>query len=243
MAINFGKNQLEGFDKTLQLIREGYASRPVTLTKDSITGLQPTAGGRYVIPQGTFLVGASGSILENPNQYSVAADISVTFDTATLDSKVDFTSVKAENMGFVITCTKASVASSPASLSYVEASKAINVTLATDEDGDEATTVAELVALINNDDVVGQLVVASKHTGVLDSAIITTAATATTSGGGVQSVTGDIDGILYHSVDVTDGEATGACMISGYVNIDNMPFNPGASIRAKLPRITFGKID
>ena len=243
MAINFGKEKLSGFDKTLQLIGEGYAARPVTLTKDSIANLEPTDGGRYIIPQGTFLVGETSSLLENPDQLAVAANISVTYDTAVVDSAVDVKSVVPENFGYVITCVKASTSSTAASVAYVPATKAINVTLETDSSGSEITTAQELVDLINTDPVVGELVTAKLHSGVLGSQTISNNATATTSGGGVQSVSGNIDGILYHHVDVTDGEATGAMMISGYVNIDNMPFNPGSAIREKLTRITFGRID
>lgn len=243
MAINFGKEKLSGFDKTLQLIGEGYAARPVTLTKESIANLEPTDGGRYIIPQGTFLVGESSSLLENPNQLAVAADISVTFDTAVVDSAVDIKSASPENFGYVVTCTKASTASTAASISYVPATKAIDVTLETDSSGSAVTTAQELIDLINGDSVVGGLVVASLHASVSSTKAISNNATATTSGGGVQTVSGNIDGILYHHVDVTDGEATGAMMISGYVNIDNMPFNPGSAIREKLTRITFGRID
>lgn len=243
MAINFGKNPVEGFDKTLQLIGEGYAARPVTLNKDSVANLEKTDGGRYVIKQGTYLVGQSGSLLENPNQVAVEASISVTKDTATLNSKVDIESVKSENVGVEITCTKASTASASSSMTYNAVTKELAITLATDSSGDEATTAGELVEMINEDVTVSAIIKAKLHSGVLESAVISNNATATTSGGGVQSVSGTIDGILYHSVDVTDGEATGAMMISGYVNIDNMPFNPGSAIREKLPRITFGRID
>ena len=69
------------------------------------------------------------------------------------------------------------------------------------------------------------------------------AVAAALSNGGDATVSGDIDGILYHSVDVTDGEATGALIIHGYVNVDNMPNVPSAAVKAKLPHIVFGRKD
>ena len=58
-----------------------------------------------------------------------------------------------------------------------------------------------------------------------------------------KSMYSDIDGVLLHSVDVTDGEATGAMMIGGNINIDNMPVTPDAAVIAKLPNINFLRRD
>ena len=72
---------------------------------------------------------------------------------------------------------------------------------------------------------------------------IASAGTATLAGGGVEAVTDFIDGILYHSVDVTDGENTGALIISGVIDIDKMPMGVGEAVKKALPHIQFGRKD
>lgn len=65
----------------------------------------------------------------------------------------------------------------------------------------------------------------------------------TTSGGGSETITGIIDGILLHSVDVTDGENFGALVVAGSINMDNMPVVPSTAVKGALPRILFSRID
>ena len=76
-----------------------------------------------------------------------------------------------------------------------------------------------------------------------DADVVAVAGTGTTASGGATTVSSNIDGVLLHSIDVTDGEATGAMMIAGYINMDNMPEVPGEAVMAKLPNIHFGRID
>ena len=76
-----------------------------------------------------------------------------------------------------------------------------------------------------------------------DGDTIASAGTVTTASGAATTVASNIDGVLLHSVDVTDGEATGAMMIGGNINIDNMPVTPDAAVIAKLPNINFLRRD
>ena len=76
-----------------------------------------------------------------------------------------------------------------------------------------------------------------------DGDAIASAEAVTTASGADTTVASDIDGVLLHSVDVTDGEATGAMMIGGNINIDNMPVTPDAVVIAKLPNINFLRRD
>ena len=76
-----------------------------------------------------------------------------------------------------------------------------------------------------------------------DGDAVASAGNVTTASGSATTVDSDIDGVLLHSVDVTDGEATGAMMIGGNINIDNMPVTPDAAVIAKLPNINFLRRD
>ena len=93
--------------------------------------------------------------------------------------------------------------------------------------------------------VVNSLVIAEVVDGFADTTVEeeTGADAVTTAGGGTETVSSDIDGILYHSVDVTNGEATGAMIIKGVINVDNLATEPGAALKAKLPHIIFGRRD
>ena len=93
--------------------------------------------------------------------------------------------------------------------------------------------------------VVNSLVTAELVDGYADTLVLeeTGVSAVKTAGGGTETVASDIDGILYHSVDVTDGEATGAMIIKGVINVDNIATEPGAALKAKLPHIIFGRRD
>lgn len=241
---NLWKNA-DGFDKELLLVGEGYIARPVTLNRDTISGLTPNEAGRYVIPYGTYLYGASGeSLLANPQQYGVAVVPTVTKATATIKSSLVVTAKAEGDIAHAVTLVAGSTTlyAPNISLTGSGASKTITINLAVDHNGDVTSTWNDIVELINEDIEANTFIVASLAADV-DGDGIAEAGTGTTSGGGADTISGDIDGILYHSVDVTDGEATGAMIIHAYVNVDNMPSVPGAAIRAKLPHIVFARKD
>ena len=129
------------------------------------------------------------------------------------------------------------------SVNFNVKTKALVVTLAVDKAGAITTTYKEVVDAINDDIVANTFVKAELVSGVGEDAVAAEAVAAPLSSGGEATVDKDIDGILYHSVDVTDGEATGALIIHGYVNVDNMPSVPSAAVKAKLPHIVFGRKD
>lgn len=353
-TINFENTKVSGFDKTLILNHVGYVARPVTVTKTTVSGLTPTDTGRYIIPQGTYLTGESGSLLDNPQQNAVAVVPTESNATVTINSAVDIQVKLSGTYGYIFKLVKASEPSPtvPAdaaisgTIEYTAATKLFTITLAVDKNSNVITTYNDVVALINNDTVANTYVIASLHNGVdgytkaaatttltgtltqttsLSStgsvaksgtftgtanetiyAKVTTAPTAagdvagmvvststngtsytaqsafttgtsgsvtvdgvvftftlatgqtfvvneiytvaayiapTTTGGGAESVSGTIDGILVNSIEVTRGAGVGAMMIAGYVNIDNMPYEPGTAVKAALPHITFGRID
>ena len=242
MSINVESQPVTGLvEKELLLISEGYVARPVTVSKDTVAGLQPI-DGHYIIPQGTYLYGKNGSLLVNPQQEAVEVKETVTKSTLTVNSSVIVTAKDEGDLSaYTVALTKGT--SRTASISFDVASKALVVTLAVDKTGAITTTYKEVVDLINNDIVANTFVVAELASGVGDDAVAAEAAAKPLSAGGAATVTGDIDGILYHSVDVTDGEAIGSLIIHGYIDVDNMPSVPSAAVKAKLPHIVFGRKD
>ena len=242
MAINFGKSPVTGMDdKELLLVSEGYVARPVTVSKDTVAGLTPV-DGHYIIPQGTYLYGKEGSLLVNPQQEAVAVNETVTKSTLTVNSSVIVTA-KAEGDLSAYTVAFEKGTKRTLSVNFDVKTTALVVTLAVDKTGAITTTYKEVVDAINDDIVANTFVKAELASGVGEDAVAAEAVAAPLSKGGDATVDKDIDGILYHSVDVTDGEATGALIIHGYVNVDNMPSVPSAAVKAKLPHIVFGRKD
>ena len=242
MAINFGKSPVTGMDdKELLLVSEGYVARPVTVSKDTIAGLTPV-DGHYIIPQGTYLYGKEGSLLVNPQQEAVAVKETVTKSTLTVNSSVIDTA-KAEGDLSAYTVAFKKGTKRALSVNFDVKTKALVATLAVDKTGAITTRYKEVVDAINDDIVANTFVKAELVSGVGEDAVAAEAVAAPLSSGGEATVDKDIDGILYHSVDVTDGEATGALIIHGYVNVDNMPSVPSAAVKAKLPHIVFGRKD
>lgn len=252
MANSFASKKLKGFDKNLLLYGEGYVGKPITVNKSTVTGLTANEAGRYIINQGKYITGQNGSLLENPNQIAVEATVAEDLDTATINSAVTVVAKKSGAIGYVFSIVKGTrgVPLNPkdtainATVAYTAATKKFVITLGVDIAGDITATYGDVVAAINNDTIANSYVVASLAGSTSkDTLAAVTATDVTTAGGGAETVTGTIDGILLHSVDVTDGEAVGALMIAGYVNMDNLETEPGTAVKAALPRITFGRID
>lgn len=254
MSHTFENHTLTGFDKTLVLYQDGYMGRPVTVNKDTVAGLQPNANGRYIIPQGTYLTGKNGSLLDNPQQLAVAANVTEANSTATINSAVDIKVKESGVIAYTFALVKATTAipvdpedlATKGTISYDATTKKFTITLAINKSGNIISTYEDVVAIINNDTVANTYVVASLASGVkgTTTAAVTTADVVTTAtAGSEEKVTGIIDGILLHSTDVTDGEEPAAMMFAGYVNMDNMPNVPSTAVKAALPRITFSRID
>ena len=240
MAIDFKMKPVEGFDRELLLIGEGFLARPITLDKTSLAGITADDKGNFYIPQGSYLYGSNGtSLLEDPNQLAVVVVPTEAKATVTLDSGLVITA-KAEGAVAIPVAMTVDTTAHNDVFSY-NASTGINIKLGTDKAGNVKDNFSQLAKKINEDLVLNSLVVATVVAG--KEADTPAADTGTTASGGATTVASDIDGILYHTVNVTDGEATGAMMIHGVVNIDNMPSAPGAAIKAKLPHIQFARRD
>ena len=119
--------------------------------------------------------------------------------------------------------------------------KKVTVTLKTNAKKEIVSTLENVVKAINEDMIANTYVISKVEDDKKDT--VATAGTATLAGGGAEVVNGGIDGILYHSVDVTYGENTGALIINGFIDIDKMPMGVGAAVKKALPNITFGRKD
>ena len=234
---------VKGFDDELLLVSEGYVARPVTLSKSTIAGLTPDDDGHYVIPQGTFLYGANGnSLLVDPQQEAVAVIPTVTKATVTLNSILVLTATDEGNVTYTVEL-QAGTTTAPLSVA-VDSSHNLTVTLETDFNGAVLSTYGDVVDAINSDIVANTYFVASIASGADKDTIAQVEAATPLAGGGNTTVSSDIDGVLYHSVIVDNGETTGAMIIHGYINADKMPGGmPGAAVKAKLPHIVFGRKD
>lgn len=234
--------QVDGFENDLLLIRESYLARPVTLDKDTITGLQPTDKGRYIIPQGTLLVGPNGSLLDDPQQIAKQAQVVTTRASVTLLTDIKITAKSEGAVTYPVQIVAATGANNPMAVDFDTSTHTLKVTLKTNAKKVVDATLKDVVDAINNDMVANTYVFAElvdpDHWDT-----VAAAANGALAGGGVQTVTGNIDGILYHGVDVTDGENTGALIIQAVVDIDKMPIAVGQAVKNKLPRITFGRKD
>ena len=242
MAITNDK-MVAGFDPEILLISEGYVARPVSVDKNTISGLQPDEKGRYIIPYGTYLTGVGGSLLENPQQLAVAVVPTVTKASTAINTVLEVEAKAEGNNAYVVTLTAGSDSTFKVVVGGTGTAKTIDVTLPVDVLGNITVSYEDVVSLINNDIEANTYVIAKIANGE-DGTATAADGTGTTSGGGNETVSGDIDGILYHSVDVTLGENTGALIIAGYIDVDKLPQGvPGAAVKSALPRITFARKD
>ena len=151
MAIEIKQKNVDGFDKELLLVGEGYVARPVTLTKTSISGMTANEDGKYVIPQGSYLYGADGvSLLENPQQYAVVVGTTDVRSTATVNSTLKVTSKLDGNVSDTVTLVGGT--NRYATVDVVTgATNTITVNLGTNKAGTITTTYKEVEDLLNSD--------------------------------------------------------------------------------------------
>lgn len=238
MSIDFGYKKVAGFDKELLYNQAGYFAKPVTLDKTSLVGITPTESGRYIIPQGSLLYGNASSLLTNPDQNAKVVVPTISKATVTINTVLKITAKADDTVTYQVTL-EVGTARRP---SISATATAATIKLGVDKAGTVTTTYNDVVSLINTDMIANNYVVASIVDGQ-DGDTVAAAGDASTTGGTTTTVASDIDGVLLHSVDVTMGEAVGAMMISGNINIDNMPETPDSAVIAKLPNIRFLRRD
>jgi len=216
----------------------------VAVTVDA-TGVSAGADGKKIVPAGTVIGGSRKSVLENLDEkavkgYVAAKKATLTTGSVENDNAIVWTAVDKGIEGNTISITIAKADTAESALGVAVAGNDITVTLGTDEENAAISTAAEVAEKINTDDDAGALVVADASGNPNNEAVVA-AKTKTQLAGGADSIPGIIEGVLLNDVDVTYGDAPGAMLIHGFVDINKMPEEPDNDVRSSLPQITFIK--
>ena len=240
MAQIFKKTPIAEMEDSILYFTENYVAKPIVLNKTTITGLTANADGRFIIPRGTFLTGTAGCLLDRPNQIAKQAVFTGVAGTLNLLTYVRIVDKQESNRVLTFKVTKPAKATNTATV--VVSGLTIEIKVATDGTN-ILTTLGDIVTLINGNMEANSLCVASLTDETKADTVATEVASAVTAGGVNDTGTGDVDGILTHSVDVTDGEATGALMLAGFVDLDKIGIEPSTNFKTKLPMIAFLRKD
>ena len=236
----FKQTPIAGMEDSILYFTENYVAKPIMLNKTTITGLTANADGKFIIPRGTFLTGTAGSLKERPNQVAKQAVFTGVAGTLNLLTYVRIVDKQESNRVLTFKVTKPAKATNVATVSV----SGLTIEIKVANDGTNIlTTLGDIVTLINGNMEANSLCVASLTDETKADTVATEVASAVTAGGANDTGTGDVDGILLHSVDVTDGEATGALVIAGFVDLDKINIEPSTNFKTKLPMIAFLRKD
>ena len=236
----FKQTPIAGMEDSILYFTENYVAKPIMLNKTTITGLTANADGKFIIPRGTFLTGTAGSLKERPNQVAKQAVFTGVAGTLNLLTYVSIVDKQESNRVLTFKVTKPAKATTTATVAV----SGLTIEIKVANDGTNIlTTLGDIVTLINGNMEANSLCVASLTDETKADTVATEVASAVTAGGANDTGTGDVDGILMHSVDVTDGEATGALVLAGFVDLDKIDIEPSTNFKTKLPMIAFLRKD
>lgn len=236
----FKQTPIAGMEDSILYFTENYVAKPIMLDKTTITGLTANADGKFIIPRGTFLTGTAGSLKERPNQVAKQAVFTGVAGTLDLLTYVHIVDKQESNRVLTFKVTKPAKATTTATVAV----SGLTIEIKVANDGTNIlTTLGDIVTLINGNMEANSLCVASLTDETKADTVATEVASAVTAGGANDAGTGDVDGILMHSVDVTDGEATGALVLAGFVDLDKINIEPSTNFKTKLPMIAFLRKD
>ena len=236
----FKQKPIAGMEDSILYFTENYVAKPIMLDKTTITGLTANADGKFIIPRGTFLTGTAGSLKERPNQIAKQAVFTGVAGTLNLLTYVHIVDKQESNRVLTFKVTKPAKATTTATVAV----SGLTIEIKVANDGTNIlTTLGDIVTLINGNMEANSLCVASLTDETKADTVATEVASAVTAGGANDTGTGDVDGILMHSVDVTDGEATGALVLAGFVDLDKIDIEPSTNFKTKLPMIAFLRKD
>ena len=236
----FKQTPIAGMEDSILYFTENYVAKPIMLNKTTITGLTANADGKFIIPRGTFLTGTAGSLKERPNQVAKQAVFTGVAGTLNLLTYVRIVDKQESNRVLTFKVTKPAKATTTATIAV----SGLTIEIKVANDGTNIlTTLGDIVTLINGNMEANSLCVASLTDETKADTVATEVASAVTAGGANDTGTGDVDGILMHSVDVTDGEATGALVLAGFVDLDKIDIEPSTNFKTKLPMIAFLRKD
>lgn len=236
----FKQTPIAGMEDSILYFTENYVAKPIMLNKTTITGLTANADGKFIIPRGTFLTGTAGSLKERPNQVAKQAVFTGVAGTLNLLTYVHIVDKQESNRVLTFKVTKPAKTTTTATVAV----SGLTIEIKVANDGTNIlTTLGDIVTLINGNMEANSLCVASLTDETKADTVATEVASAVTAGGANDTGTGDVDGILMHSVDVTDGEATGALVLAGFVDLDKIDIEPSTNFKTKLPMIAFLRKD
>ena len=236
----FKQTPIAGMEDSILYFTENYVAKPIMLNKTTITGLTANADGKFIIPRGTFLTGTAGSLKERPNQVAKQAVFTGVAGTLNLLTYVRIVDKQKSNRVLTFKVIKPAKATTTATVAV----SGLTIEIKVANDGTNIlTTLGDIVTLINGNMEANSLCVASLTDETKADTVATEVASAVTAGGANDTGTGDVDGILMHSVDVTDGEATGALVLAGFVDLDKIDIEPSTNFKTKLPMIAFLRKD
>ena len=236
----FKQTPIAGMEDSILYFTENYVAKPIMLNKTTITGLTANADGKFIIPRGTFLTGTAGSLKERPNQVAKQAVFTGVAGTLDLLTYVRIVDKQESNRVLTFKVTKPAKATTTATVAV----SGLTIEIKVANNGTNIlTTLGDIVTLINGNMEANSLCVASLTDETKANTVATEVASAVTAGGANDTGTGDVDGILMHSVDVTDGEATGALVLAGFVDLDKIDIEPSTNFKTKLPMIAFLRKD
>ena len=236
----FKQTPIAGMEDSILYFTENYVAKPIMLNKTTITGLTANADGKFIIPRGTFLTGTAGSLKERPNQVAKQAVFTGVAGALNLLTYVRIVDKQKSNRVLTFKVTKPAKATTTATVAV----SGLTIEIKVANNGTNIlTTLGDIVTLINGNMEANSLCVASLTDETKAGTVATEVASAVTAGGANDTGTGDVDGILMHSVDVTDGEATGALVLAGFVDLDKIDIEPSTNFKTKLPMIAFLRKD
>ncbi len=212
------------------------------------TGIVANTDGKKIVPAGTPVGGATGSVLADASQKvqkkntapTAPVKASVTLDCTNGNADIVITAVEAGTAGNGIKVQLKNPAGNNQALTVDLVDNAIVVSLATGVAGAITSTAAEVIAAINASLEARVLVVAANATGSDGTGVVNAiAATALIDGSAGSAGVTEAEGLLLSDVDVTYGSAPGAMLIHGFVALGKLPETPDAGVIAALKQITF----
>ena len=209
------------------------------------TGIEANSDGKKIVPKGTIVGGATASVLADKTQkvqekITPSTKASLDIGAALSLNYITYRAVETGTKAHGIKIAHIDPAAQNKALEVKVEGDTINIYLATENAETKAiiSTVADVIAAVNAHLVAKQLVVASVKLGSEFDNVVSAAAAAPLAGG-TDGNASAAEGVLLNDVDVTDGPAAGAMILSGYIARGKIPKSPVAETIAALPLIKF----
>lgn len=205
-------------------------SQCIAVTVDD-DGISANGDGKKIVAAGTIV---GGGVLTNPATQVKAANTPATTVLNSTNANSDILITNLTNKAVKIALVDPSANS--ASLKLDLTTDTIKVMLATSGAGAITSTAAEVIALINANPAINQVVVAANYSTQTGAGVVEALAAATIDG----SAAVYPEGVLLHDVDVTHGPKSGPMMVFGIVDTGKLTTQPSDYAKKALAgRIVF----